>query len=146
MSIIISQSWYLAMMLFMKWKLCIITLFHYYVSVSFFTSPKRWWLHFHFCTNVQRKRLPGPVPDHTRKHQQKLRQLQHQPQITVHESEPVLHPQPPGQHCYPLFTQHRFEDYEVIVILIGVSQRLQSSSYCVYSMKRYICMTYKSSF
>lgn len=86
------------------------------------------WIHFPFCTNVQRKCLPGPVPDHARKHQQKLRQLQHQPQITVHESEPVLHPQPPGQDCYPLFTQHRFEDYEVIVILMGVSRRLQSST------------------
>lgn len=65
-------------------------------------------LHFHFVVDVQRKYLPDPVPDHTRKHQQKLCRLQHQPENTVHKSEPLLNLYQPGQDCYLLFTQHKF--------------------------------------
>lgn len=64
---------------------------------------------FRFFTNMQRKYLSGPVPDHTGKHKQKLRRLQHRPQNSVHESERLLHPDRPGQDRHPLFTQHRFK-------------------------------------
>lgn len=64
---------------------------------------------FVFFSNKQRKYLPTPVADHTREYQQKLCCLQHRPQNTVPKGQPLIHPLKPGQDCYHLFTQQKFE-------------------------------------